>query len=59
MQKCDTPIQAVKKMSAHASYDDITIALNLDSCICQNCFCDHYRNQIRPYLYRMYEEITD
>ena len=45
-------------MSAHASYGGITIALNPDSCSCQNCFHDYYRNPTKPYWYRFYEEIV-
>ena len=47
-----------REMSAHASYGGITIALNPDSCICQNCFRDYYRNPTKPYRYRIYEEMV-
>ena len=45
-----------REMSDYASHGGIAIALNPDSCICQNCFRDYYRNPTKPYWYRKYYE---
>ena len=34
----------------------ITFALSPDSCICQNCFRNYYRNPTKPWWYRKHEE---
>ena len=48
-----------REMSDYASHDGITIALNPDSCICQNCYRDYYRNPTKPYWYTKYEDMIN
>ena len=47
------------EMSKYASHGGITIVLNPDSCICQNCFRDYYRKSSKPYWYRKHEEMIN
>ena len=53
------PGRNFQDISDNASYGGVTIALNPDSCICQNCFRDYYRNPTKPWWYRKHEEFID
>ena len=46
-------------MSNYASHGRITIALKPDSCICENCSRNYYRNPTKHYWYRKYEELVE
>ena len=37
----------------------MVVSLLPDSCICQNCFRDYYRNPTKPWWYRKHEEFID
>ena len=50
------PGRNFQEISNYASYGGVTIGLNPDSCICQNCFRDYYRNPTKPWWYRKHEE---